>query len=49
VLLNAAAAIYVSGMVGSLADALSMATDALNAGAGKRALGRLRDAYHAAP
>jgi anthranilate phosphoribosyltransferase len=49
VLLNAAAAIYVSGMVASLADALSKATEALNAGAGKKALDRLRDAYHTAP
>jgi anthranilate phosphoribosyltransferase len=47
VLLNAAAAIYVSGVVTTLGDAVAKARDALDSGAGKRALGRLRDAYHA--
>lgn len=47
VLLNAAAAIYVSGVVATLTDALSKAREALDSGAGSRALGRLRDAYHA--
>ena len=47
VLLNAAAAIYVSGTVTSLPDAVSNAKEALDSGAGRRALGRLRDAYHA--
>ena len=46
VLLNAAAAIYVSGVVTTLGDALAKAREALDSGAGKRALGRLRDAYH---
>ena len=48
VLLNAAAAIYVSGVVTTLSDALAKAREALDSGAGKQALGRLRDAYHAA-
>lgn len=48
VLLNAAAAIYVSGMVETLAAAVEKAREALDSGAGRRALGRLRDAYHAA-
>ena len=47
VLLNAAAAIYVSGMVSSLGEALTKAREALDSGAGKRSLTRLRDAYHA--
>lgn len=45
VLLNAAAAIYVSGIVVSLNDALDRAREALDAGAGRRALERLRKAY----
>ena len=47
VLLNAAAAIYVSGTVSTLSDALAKAREALDSGAGRRALTRLRDAYHA--
>ncbi len=47
VLLNAAAAIYVNGGVRSLSDALSKAREALDSGAGKRALDRLRSAYQA--
>ena len=45
VLLNAAAAIYVSGTVSTLGDALGKAREALDSGAGKRALDRLRSAY----
>jgi anthranilate phosphoribosyltransferase len=45
VLLNAAAAIYVSGLVQTLGDALAKAREALDTGAGLRALIRLRDAY----
>ena len=45
VLLNAAAAIYVSGMVSTLDDALAKALEALYSGAGRRALDRLREAY----
>jgi anthranilate phosphoribosyltransferase len=48
VLLNAAAAIYVSGIATTLSDALAKAREALDAGAGAQALRRLRDAYHAA-
>ena len=48
VLLNAAAAIYVSGMVSTLGEAVAKAREALDSGAGRRALTRLRDAYHAA-
>ena len=48
VLLNAAAAIYVSGTVSTLGEALGKATEALESGAGRRALGRLRDAYQSA-
>ena len=47
VLLNAAAAIYVSGIVSTLGEALEKARDALDSGAGKRALDRLRGAYQA--
>jgi anthranilate phosphoribosyltransferase len=47
VLLNAAAAIYVSGIVPTLSDALAKAREALDSGAGKRALDRLRGAYRA--
>jgi anthranilate phosphoribosyltransferase len=46
VLLNAAAAIYISGMVETLGEALEKAREALDSGAGKRALDRLRGAYH---
>jgi len=46
VLLNAAAAIYVSGLVSNLSEAVARATEALESGAGRRALDRLRDAYH---
>jgi anthranilate phosphoribosyltransferase len=45
VLLNAAAAIYVSGTVRTLEDAFSSAREALDSGAGRRALERLRQAY----
>jgi anthranilate phosphoribosyltransferase len=45
VLLNAAAAIYVSGMVTTLDEALAKALEALYSGAGRRALERLRQAY----
>jgi anthranilate phosphoribosyltransferase len=48
VLLNAAAAIYVSGVVPALGEAVEKATEALDSGAGKRALERLRGAYQAA-
>jgi anthranilate phosphoribosyltransferase len=47
VLLNAAAAIYVSGLVSNLNEAVARATEALESGAGGRALDRLRNAYHA--
>lgn len=46
VLLNAAAAIYVSGIVESLSEALEKAREALESGAGRRALERLRKAYN---
>jgi len=45
VLLNAAAAIYVSGIVSSLGEAVVKAREALESGAGNRALTRLRQAY----
>ena len=45
VVLNAAAAIYVSGLASSLGDAVDRARDVLASGAGKRALDRLRSAY----
>lgn len=45
VLLNAAAAIYTSGLVQSLPDAVRMATQALDSGQGARALSRMREAY----
>lgn len=45
VLLNAAAAIYVSGLASTIAAAMGVARDALRAGAGTRALVRLREAY----
>ena len=48
VLLNAAAAIYVSGMVLTLGEAVGKAGEALESGAGRRALDRLRSAYQAA-
>lgn len=44
VLLNAAAAIYVGGMAGSLEEGLAVAREALAAGKGWDALGRLRSA-----
>lgn len=47
VLLNAAAAIYVSGLVSTLGDAVTKAREALDSGAGRRALDRLRTAYSA--
>ena len=45
VLLNAAAAIYVSGLDSTMEEALARAREALESGAGRRALERLRDAY----
>ena len=48
VLLNAAAAIYVSGMDSTMEEALARAREALESGAGRRALERLRQAYDAA-
>jgi len=45
VLLNAAAAIYVSGMDSTMDEALVRARGALESGAGRRALERLRQAY----
>jgi anthranilate phosphoribosyltransferase len=48
VLLNAAAAIFVSGVVDTLEDAFEKAREALDSGAGGRALERLRGAYQAA-
>ncbi len=45
VALNAAAAIYVSGRTASYADALSLAVDALDRGAGLDALHRMQAAY----
>jgi anthranilate phosphoribosyltransferase len=47
VLLNAAAAIYVSGTCSKLEDALLKARAALDSGSGKNALDRLRGAYRA--
>jgi anthranilate phosphoribosyltransferase len=48
VLLNAAAAIYVSGIVANLGEGLAAAREALASGAGRRALERLRQAYSSA-
>jgi len=48
VLLNAAAAIYVSGVVTTLGEAVAKAREALDVGAGRRALERLREAYRVA-
>ena len=45
VILNAAAAMYVGGAAPSIAQAVPMATEALEAGEGAAALERLRDAY----
>ena len=45
VILNAAAAMYVGGAARSIADAVPMATAALEAGEGTAALNRLRHAY----
>lgn len=45
VLLNAAAAIYVSGQADSYRDAIEVARNALTSGAGTRALARLRSAF----
>jgi anthranilate phosphoribosyltransferase len=45
VLLNAAAAIYVSGQVETMRDAMARAAQALESGAGRAALERLRAAY----
>jgi len=49
VLLNAAAAIYVSGTVETMDEALAKAIEALYSGAGRRALDRLRQAYADSP
>ena len=43
--LNAAAAIYVSGTVATFDDAVTLAQDAARDGAGLRALERLREAF----
>ena len=48
VLLNAAAAIYVSGLDSTMEAALARAREALESGAGRRALERLREAYRQA-
>jgi anthranilate phosphoribosyltransferase len=45
VILNAAAAMYVGGASPSIAQAVPMATEALEAGEGAAALARLREAY----
>ena len=45
VILNAAAAMYVGGAAPSIAQAVPMATEALEAGEGAAALQRLREAY----
>ncbi len=45
VLLNAAAAIHVSGRANGMTDALDLARSALDSGAGMDALARLRNAY----
>jgi anthranilate phosphoribosyltransferase len=45
VLLNAAAAVYVSGMVETFGEAVAVATRSLDSGEGMRALDRLRAAY----
>jgi anthranilate phosphoribosyltransferase len=45
VVLNAAAALYVAGLAGSFADGIARARAALDAGAGLRALDRLRAVY----
>ena len=47
VLLNAAAALYVSGLVETLGDAVAKSREALDSGARRRALERLRGAYQA--
>jgi anthranilate phosphoribosyltransferase len=47
VLLNAAAALYVAGAAPSYAEGLAVATAALDAGAGRRVLERLRRVYAA--
>jgi anthranilate phosphoribosyltransferase len=44
VVLNAAAAIYVAGLVATYAEGITRATAALDSGAGLRALERLRGA-----
>jgi anthranilate phosphoribosyltransferase len=49
VVLNAGAAIYVSGMAKCFEDGVAAATKALNAGAGLAALDRLRAAYATSP
>jgi anthranilate phosphoribosyltransferase len=49
VLLNAAAALYVAGKAARYSDALRLAEEALAAGAGMRALERLRDAGSGGP
>jgi len=48
VVLNAAAAIYLSGTTGSFGEAVEVARDALDRGLGIAALDRLRNAYSAA-
>ena len=46
VLLNAGAAVYVSGLVDTFEDALDRATASLESGEGLAALNRLRSAYN---
>ena len=48
VLLNAAAAIYVSGLASTMASAMGVAREALRSGAGAKALERLRGEYRGA-
>jgi anthranilate phosphoribosyltransferase len=43
--LNAAAALYVAGVASSFADGVGRAERAIDGGAGRRALDRLRAAY----
>ncbi|HEY3113751.1 MAG TPA: anthranilate phosphoribosyltransferase [Gemmatimonadaceae bacterium] len=45
IVLNAAAAVYVSGRVASFAEGVSAATEAIDSGQAKRVLNRLRQAY----
>jgi anthranilate phosphoribosyltransferase len=49
VVLNAAAALYVAGGAPSIAHAIPVATEALEAGEGAAALDRLRSSYNRSP